>query len=137
MSQQYSFEWINVRPEVIMFKAIGGSGFSNDDDYKETIFKQALTRSKTHRGPRPDYVEFQNAVLPRPCYPAPCCPAPYCPPHCCPCPSTIPELCPKEEECPPPCCPPPCCSAPYCPKPCFPWTVVLIRHWKLFHFLSH
>jgi len=47
-----------------MFKAIGGSGFSNDDDYKEPIFKEALTRSKTHRGPRPDYVDWDPVLKP-------------------------------------------------------------------------
>ena len=61
--------------EVIVFKAIGDSGFSNDDDYKEPIFKEALTRSKTHRGPR-----FRRSTS---CFSAPCCPAPCCPAPCC------------------------------------------------------
>ena len=44
--------------------AIGCSGFSNDEDYREPIFSEALSRTKSHKGARPNYVDWDPVLKP-------------------------------------------------------------------------
>lgn len=45
--------------------AIGGSGFSNDDDYKQPLFSEAQIRSKSPKGPLPNYTDWNPILKPQ------------------------------------------------------------------------